>query len=321
MRILIALAALGACTSGGPTDPATDTLDTAEPPTVRVVTWNIQGIGAAGTPEGDAERAVLARINADIVGLNEVGSEEAARVNALAADLGYDTVFVPNDNPFGGLRNAILTRLDGGELSAVTPAATSADVNANDSTRYPVRLIVQVPGADEPLTVVVNHWKSGFDLTDRFRRTLDGYRTAKAADQTGTVIAMGDINAELEDMPEDPRVWTSLPDNLPGDYRLGADAREQLRGDGLANDAFARMLAQGLQIVEARQLDGRPDTRPTSGRRIDWILTNGQTLGAGIYDSTDESQGEGLAKAGSAPDRGASTESSDHLPVFIDLQL
>lgn len=308
------------CPGPGPaTDTPTDDTDVAAPVVVRIVTWNVQGLGSPGSDEAAAEIEVLRRIDADVVGLNEVGAEEASRLRALAAELGYDTVFTPNDNPFGGLRNGLLARLPNVEVSAVTSAAVSGDSQANDVTRLPLRLSVDLAG--QPLTVVVNHYKSGFDDDDEFRRTLDGIRTAQAADEPGFVVLMGDLNAELEDMPDRPAVWREAPAGLPGSFSLGQDQRDLLGDEGLANNPFAPALDGGLEVVEARQLDGRADTRPVSGRRIDWMLvSDAQAVQSEVYDSTDEG-GDGLPKAGEAPPRAASATASDHLPVFVDVTL
>jgi endonuclease/exonuclease/phosphatase family metal-dependent hydrolase len=147
-------------------------------------------------------------------------------------------------------------------------------------------------------------------------------RTAQAASGDGPAIAMGDVNAELDDMPEDPPLWTYAPEGLPSSYRLGTDVRDQLADGGVANDAFAPLIAAGLEPQQLRQIDGRPDTRPSSGRVIDWILVSDELVGSTVgevYDSTDEGQGEGLPKAGDTPPRPTSAEASDHLPVFVDV--
>lgn len=315
-----------ACTAGSSeTDPVgTDMPVAPDRVVVRVVTWNIEGLGRASDPEGQAERAVLARIDADIVGLNEVSDEQAALLRALGDDLGYETVFLPVGNPFGSLRNAVLTRLPVVNLDAPSAGELSGDGAANDVTRWPVRLTVDAPDAEQDLTVVVNHWKSGFDLTDRFRRTLDGVRTAQAAAEApGPVLVMGDVNAQLDEMPESPPTWTYTPGGLPRDYRVGADQRDAL-DVGLPNSAFAPLTDLGLSAIDATQLDGRPDTRPQSGRRIDWVfasLDRVEGVAGEVYDSTDEGQGSGLPKSGDAPDRGASGAASDHLPIFVDVAL
>jgi hypothetical protein len=123
-------------------------------------------------------------------------------------------------------------------------------------------------------------------------------------------------------MPEDPPVWKYAPDGMPSDYRLGQDLRGVLSGDGLPNDAFAPGFNAGLALVMAKQVDGREVTRPTSGRRIDWIFVSEGLEGspAEVYDSTDEGKG-GLPKTGDVPERADSEAASDHLPVFVDLEI
>lgn len=316
---LVASLLVGCPGSESPTDGG----EPLPPVTVRVVTWNIQSIGSQSSTEGAAEREVLARIDADVVALNEVTPEQTTRLRQLGEDLGYDTIFMPEDNPFGSLRNALLCRLPC-QVEAVAPASTSGDDRANDVTRYPVRAVVDVPDTEVDLTVVVNHWKSGFDNTDQFRRTLDGIRTAQAAaTASGPFLVVGDVNAELEDMPESPPVWTYAPTGLPSAFRLGSDQQDALE-QGIPNDAFAPMQALGMGVIEATQVDGRTDTRPQSGRRIDWVLASEDLAGAvrgEVYDSTDEGQGSGLPKPGAVPSRAASEQASDHLPVFVDVDV
>ena len=191
----------------------------------------------------------------------------------------------------------------------------------NHASFRPNHTAIICADTDKRLTVVSNHWKSGFDPSDRFRRTVDGIRTAQAAGDT-FALAMGDVNAELEDMPESPSTWTSVPDGLPFDYRLGDDARGTLQRDGLTNSAFGAFEDAGMHVVEALQLDGRLATRPSSSRAIDWIYATADLDGAivgEIYDCTDEGQASGLPKAGEPPERSACTDASDHLPVFVDV--
>ena len=326
MRWILCLSLVACAGPTGATDSDGDTDPVDAPTTVRVVHWNIEGLGTRGSDEGQAERAVLARLDADVVALNEVDGDERSRLQDLAEDLGFDTAYLPTDNPFGDLRNAVLTRLPTREVRALDAGSLSGDSRAQDVTRLPIRTVVEVPDAEDTLTVVGNHWKSGFDEDDRFRRTLDGIRTAQAAAGAPGehVLVMGDLNAELEDMPESPRTWTSVPAGLPSSFRLGADQREALAAEGLTNSAFAALQALDYTPLEALQLDGRADTRPVSGRRIDWVLHSPALDGAlvsEIYDSTDEGQASGIPKAGEAPDRAVSGLASDHLPIVVDVSL
>jgi hypothetical protein len=64
-----------------------------------------------GSAQYEAAALVLARLNADIVSLNEVDDHEANDLRIFADLLGYPEVIFPSSNPFGSQRNAMLSRL------------------------------------------------------------------------------------------------------------------------------------------------------------------------------------------------------------------
>ena len=288
------------------------------PQVVRVVTWNVEQLGYPTSVEYEAAKEVLARLDADIVGLNEIDEPELGHVKTLGEDLGYTTVLVPATNPFGDIRNAIMTRLPVIDSHIHKPAELSSDGQANDVTRYPLSITVDV---GQPLTVVNQHWKSGFDDSDEFRRAIDSERTAQAAALAGEwVIVMGDVNQEIDDAPTSPSTFTSVPAGMPNDFWLGGDLYDRLDAGGIVNDAFNAPAGIGLDIVEAKQLDGRFDTRDESGRRIDYIMGSAavrNTAVAEVYDSRDDGDG-GLSKAGLALAREVSAAASDHFPVIAE---
>ena len=94
-----------------------------------------------------------------------------------------------------------------------------------------------------------------------------------------------------------------------------------MEGDGLVNDPFHYFEEAGLTALPAEQLDGRDATRPSSGRRIDYILVSSDLEDAQsqVYDSQDEHRDGGLELPGEEPDRAACETASDHLPVFADV--
>ena len=262
---------------------------------------------------------VLTRLDADVVGINEVDSGQLERLEQLGAEHGY-TVLVPESNPFGYLRNAILTRLEVESWGLPTSATLSGDARANDLTRLPVQATLSLPGGGA-VTVLVQHWKSGSGEDDIFRRMIDGVRTAQAAAEVDGLLAvvMGDVNDQLEDAPGWPGVFRDSPDGLPGAYTLGDDLRLRLE-DGLANDPFAVLAREGFSPADARQRDGSQATRWESGRHIDYVFTTAAVAGADlfaeVYDSDDEGI-SGLASGGAACPRATSESASDHLPVLI----
>ena len=197
MRALLLLL-LAACTPPGGEDGGV-TSDSATPApdpaagTIRIATFNIESVGAPGSDQYVALAQVLARIDADVVGVNEVDELENDALAGLAMELGYDTVQVPQTNPFGALHNAILTRLEVVEATTHTSPSLSGDQAANDLTRWPVSVTLAGSG----ITVVTNHCKAGFDDIDEFRRTVDAIRTAQAPAVMDRAIVMGDLNHYL----------------------------------------------------------------------------------------------------------------------------
>lgn len=310
-------------TTPGTTTPTETTTETTEttPAVVRVVTWNVETLGERGSDEYDAVLSVLARINADVVALNEIDYGEEVDVEDLAADLGYTTVVVAYTNPFGGLHNAIMTRLPVASSTLWTSEDLSGDPDANDVTRLPVAVEVEV--GIYTLAVVSEHWKSGFEIIDEFRRVMDSVRVGQAVEAASTdaVIALGDMNAEIGESTVVP-TWYYLPDNAPSSYELGTDLQDALDGAGIADDAFLPLTDAGLVKVDAAQRDGNLATRDVSGRIIDHLYADPSltVLGAEVYDARDDAL-PGLVLSGTAPDVGATEAASDHFPVFVDLQL
>ncbi len=296
---------------------------------VRIVAWNIETLGSQGSAQWALARDVLARIDADVVGLNEVDEFEDDELQSLADALGYTWTRLPTSNPFGPLRNAMMTRLEVTRSTTWDSAMLSGDPGANDLTRLPVSVTVRVGGL--PLTVAAMHWKSGFDDVDQFRRAVDGARVGQMAEQISDLhtqqgaparlVVMGDFNAELDDAPEQPDPWVSTPRDLPTTYTLGDDMGARLDGAGLRNSPFVPLLDLGLAPANAVQLDGRDATRDSSGRRLDYVFTTPMgTIRSDVYDSRDD-DGSGIADGDTVPGRDASRDASDHFPVVVEITL
>ena len=144
---------------------------------VRVVAWNVEGVGAPGSSEYEALRTMLIHMDADVVGLNEVsGSDEVAYLEELAEDLGYGVVFGADaDAAFGHLRNAVMSRFSLVEATALGAAALSGDPEANDLTRPLIRAEFETPQGVR-FTTLTGHWKSGTGNDDEFRRAVASTR-------------------------------------------------------------------------------------------------------------------------------------------------
>jgi endonuclease/exonuclease/phosphatase family metal-dependent hydrolase len=296
---------------------------------LRIATWNVEGLDAPGSIRFEAVRTILDRLDADVVGLNEIDTVARGNVQSLADALGYDVVVTATDDQFGEAGNAVLARIELIDSELPTAAELSGDPSANDVTRRPVVVTLRVATSGQTLTVVSQHWKSGdLDPIDVFRRNVDGIRTAQAiaahADSDLQVV-MGDVNAELGEVPAGPALFTEVPAGAPFSFRLGSDVAARVAADGLVNDPFAPLRDVGLVPVGAVQRDGEPATRPESGRRLDYLFVNDAAGGAWprteVYNTRHDAL-PGLADGGDvAPGYNSSNHASDHLPVLMEIRV
>jgi endonuclease/exonuclease/phosphatase family metal-dependent hydrolase len=305
---------------------------TAEAQTpVRVATWNIERVGAPGSTEYDAALAVLDRIGAEVVAINEIASNaDVGYFLQLAMDAGYFHVLhATRGGPFGAQRNGFLMVSEYPILSSTqhTAASLSGDPEANDISRDILEVTIDVPGDALDLTLVVDHWKSGTANSDEFRRAIESRRISQALDgrdsATEAYVVLGDVNEEHDSVPRSPAYFTELPTGLPASFSLGSDLSLEMMGLGIENNPFhyIEVTAQA-QVLDALQKDGLDGTRPASGRRLDYIFVSSALRPgalAEVYDSADEDLPGGLPKYGSPLPATTSTDASDHFMVFADL--
>lgn len=302
------------------TDPADPPV---EPVEIRVATWNIEALGSPESEQYIAVRDILRRLDADVVGLNEVEAYEGDTLEQLASELGYAVVVYSSRQPFGGGGNAILSRFE--ELASRLPdsALLSGDSTAKDVTRLPVVHTGRIRSLDMEMTVVAQHWKAGFEESDDFRRAVDGWRTAQAAEYGSSsdfLVVMGDVNGEPEDFPGEPAAFTSSPWGLPSSYELGSDLDLLMAQSGIPNDPFGVLEDLNLERLPATQISGHRGTRPSSGRVIDHIFVSpgiaDRAPKTEIYDSSQDIGGS-IATGNSSPRSGDSARASDHFPVLM----
>lgn len=293
---------------------------------IRVATWNVQTVGSVGTVEHLAALAVLNRVDADVLLLQEVnGTADETNARTLAAEAGYPyTAFAPQGT-FGGLHDAVFSRLPFTDQRFLASSDLSVDPNADEITRTFVRVTVSVGGND--LTLMSLHLKSGSTDNDEFRRAVEAMRVTDALadlDPTDNYLVAGDMNEEIGDVLS-PTWFSSVPTGMPVSYTLGSDLSVLLPSPGIHNDPFTTMLSAALTDPGASQIDGSIATRPSSGRRLDYVLVSDSLLqtwpDTQVYDSSDEGLGGSLPLAGSAPGSTASLDASDHLLVFADLDV
>lgn len=304
-------------------------LPAAQAAPARVATWNIETVGARGTAEYQAALAVLARIDADVIALQEVNGSTEASVNfpALASDAGYGYTALTEAGSYGSLRVAVMSRYPITFSESWTSAEASGDALANDVTRELLEAVIDF-GGGATLRLLATHWKSGNTNADEFRRAIESFRMNGLALNTPArtaLLLMGDVNHDILDRALSPSAFTSNPSGLPSSFSVGSDVRAEMAGGGLINNPFF-YLTGNAAVIDALQLDGTDATRPTSGRRIDYLLANDWVVSRGVraqvYDCADEALAEqGLPLAGAPLSADVCAAAADHLPVVADVDI
>lgn len=304
---------------------------------IRVATFNIgahfgetffdYSLGDAGTPDHDTVRAILARIDADVVALQEIHSVDLQGgpndLEDLADFLGYPHVHVP---PVTGVFDTSLRVVILSRHPFLTTDIIGSPAGAKEITRLPAVVKVDVPGTTRDPVVICAHLKAGTESSNRFRRAVEMKRLAGYLNQAGftnddNFIILGDFNPSSVN-----RSFDALPSGLPGSFVLGPDVTFPVHYSTNPLDYFSTPEAVRL---DPRQLDGSDSTYDTAdpdGPTLDLILVSpaiaGRANAAEVYNSAlDTSNGTGLAKAGSPPAAAISATASDHFAVFADLDL
>lgn len=302
-------------------------LPTSAQPGLRVATWNVLAVGAPGTPEYDAALAILRRLDADIVAINEVsGNADTDNLRQLQRALGYAESVVAPPSPFGGPLVAFLSHYPLTQSTAWTSPMLSGDPLANDLSRNILEVRIEDARLVSPIVLLTTHWKSGATNGDEFRRAIESRRmgavVGKRVAEGLPVLVMGDVNADIDDPARVPAAFTAAPSGLPITFSAGADIVTVMGRGGLANDPFGPITSH-VAVLEARQRDGTDATRPASGRRIDYIFA-AQRVGvtaAEVFDCVDDAAGlpGTIAFVGAPVLATDCAVASDHLPVVADV--
>jgi endonuclease/exonuclease/phosphatase family metal-dependent hydrolase len=291
---------------------------------VRVATWNVRQIGSVASPEHDALLAVLARIDADIVCLQEVGDEEGAALDAVAQALGYAYVAAapPSGGMGGMIRTACLSRHEIVQWDALEAADLSSDPFAADLSRAILRVRVRLEAVDRYLTVLSAHLKADVTDTDRFRRMVESIRLGSAIALEreiypgNAIVALGDFNEELEH-PQGI-VFDAPPADLPLSYELGNDIAFPL-----PYVPFQPLEDEAVVVVDARVEDTAfRDTYLPGLVRLDYIYQDAaEVVVSEVYEACEDDgvdgnpDGDRMPKAGDPLPCGTNGDASDHRPV------
>ncbi len=304
---------------------------------VRVATFNIgahfgttyfdYALGDPGTPDYEAVKSVLARINADVVALQEIHAVDVQGspndLQSLAAALGYTHVHVaPVSGAFDNLfQVAILSK---------HPFISESDVvsppGAKELSRLHPLVKVDIPGTPNDLVMAAVHLKSETSLADRFRRAVEVKRLVAQLTASGTgnddnFVVLGDFNPSSINA-----TFSALPTGLPASYVLGGDMAFPI---SYSVDPTAYFTSPAAVKLDPRQTDGSASTYNTTapgGPTLDLMLVSPaiavRPAAIEVYNSAlDVSNSVGLAKAGSPPASNTSQAASDHYAVFADLNM
>jgi len=296
---------------------------------LRVATWNVRDVGEEGSLQHDQLIAVLERIDADVVCLQEVGDAEEEQLQAVALAAGYEhVVLAPAEGtPTGFIRNACLSRIEPAGADVLYADDISTDASANDVTRPFVRLRLLVESADRYVTVIAAHLKSGQDDVDRFRRMVESIRLGQVVEAerdifpNNAILVIGDLN---ETPQPDEQTFDELPGGLPLAYELGSDIALPL-----TYEPFAPLEDATLERVHARVEDTPwTETYLPGLVRLDYIYEDaGEVAVAETYEACEDDgvddfpYGDVLPKLGEPLACGVSADASDHRPVVAVLYL
>ena len=295
---------------------------------LRVASFNVYyGIDTDTQPEDyNAAKAILQRINPDIVGFCELIDDDYDAWVTLAADLGYPYLAYGTGGTYAGtLRMGFFSRY---------PILASYEVKeptgTKEMTRWPLHIVVDVPGALNPFNAYVIHNKSASTSADRFRRAVEIMREitniaewCESYPLDTEYVIMGDFNEDVRDYQ--PTEYTELPTGLPTDYTLGSDIVFAVKYRLHPTDRPAEIEMGQMNIFH----EGTTNvvTYPSSGRRLDYMYFSDDIMNSpygapegevyySVYDS-----GGGLPKYGDPLPASTSTNASDHLLIFSDIHL
>lgn len=317
----------GGSNSGGPEEASTGgpTGNCSAP--LRVATFNIREVGAVGTGQYEALVAVLTRIDADVVCVQEVAFGEAGRLETAASEAGYEEVVLAEPSPAigGEISNACLSRMPMTLVESFTGSDISSDASANDVGRDILGVEV-APAPDCRFRLFTVHLKAGQDDPDRFRRQVEAVRLGQVLELSrrqapdALEVALGDFNESLDDGALGT-VFSSIPFELPGSYELGNDIELPL-----TYDPFEPLRRRGLTRVDARQEDSADESTFRGGAQLDHVWVRGaRAREAEVYNGCrdngvdDAPEGGWLPKAGEPLSCQLSEAASDHYPVVVDL--
>lgn len=150
----------------------------------------------------DAFAALLQKLDADVIGLNEVhgngpDAEYEAQTEALASRIGYNGFFakateIDGENPFG---NAVLTRKAVKSVQVIPIPDPEPRTGTN---YYETRCLLKMELQEPRLTVLISHFGLNRD------EQLSAVKTVLDNAESQRCILMGDLNVRPDNSVLDP---------------------------------------------------------------------------------------------------------------------
>jgi endonuclease/exonuclease/phosphatase family metal-dependent hydrolase len=304
---------------------------------IRVATFNVgaklavgstslfdYGIGDPGIVDHESVKEVLARLDADVVALQEIHSDDLSGspddLDNMAAALGYPYRYLASKT------NAFDTTLSVVILSRfpfLSTQSIGSPAGAKEITRLHPAVKVDVPGTTHDPLIIAAHLKAGTSAQEKFRRALEmkrlvGHLSTAGMTNDDNFVILGDFNPSSSNT-----TYTALPIDLPASFDLGADIVFPV---SYSTNPLAYFTSPTAVKLDPRQLNGSKVTRPASGTTLDLFLVSpaigGRPLFSEIYNSAlDVSNSTGLPKAGDPLADNTSALASDHLAVIVDMEL
>ncbi len=296
---------------------------------IRIASYNVKfGVGVPGSQEYNAVKSILQRINPDIIAFQEMLETDYDYWITMSAELGYAySAYGPSYGPLtGSQRLGFLSRF---------PISSSHEVTeypgACELTRYPLRAVIEVPGALNPLIMYSVHYKASAGDVNQFRRAIEIRRTrtnlmayAQSHPLETEWIVCGDFNEDTAFSQEIS--FSSLPAGLPTDYALGADVLFPQPYKLCPDDLFSEI--DMAPITPYREDSSEDGTTWATDSRYDYLVFSEEILNSPygapqgeIFDSRLDDGVGGLTKYGAPLNNGASTNASDHLCLFADINM
>ena len=298
---------------------------------VRVATYNIEhGVGTVGSAKYLAISSILARVDADIVGFQELQTDTRTEWETLAASLGYEYTAFGESSGFlsGPFYNGYYSR-----FPILSTHNVFSPPGANEISRPPFRAVIDVPETAAPLVLWNLHHKALSGQSNEFRRAVESIRCAQDielylnANPTHLdYIVFGDMNADVT-QPQSAQFF-SLPSDLPFSYSLGSDITFPVPYAVFPRDAY-EPAGHGMAMLPAfHQNSSAQNTFIFSSGRLDYIFVSSNVLNnplgapaTEVYNSNRDSGAGGLPKVGDPLPAGTSSTASDHYLVFADIQM